>query len=197
MPPYLGTSKHCEMQGISFHLSSSALSLLWFPIFMKSPIGENWHMVTTGCVFKASPDFSLLFPFCFAILWWFFFPLKESTNIQLSSVAQACQTLCYLMDCSMPGFPVHQQLPELAQTHVHRVHDATQPSHPLLPPSPTALIFHSIRVLSNESVLCIRWPKYWSFSFSISPSDEYSWLISFKMDCFDLLAVQGTLKSLL
>ena len=97
----------------------------------------------------------------------------------------------------MPGFPVHQQHLELAQTHVHRVHDATQPSHPLLSPSPTALIFPSIRVWSNESVLCIRWPKYWSFIFSISPPNEYSGLISFKMDCFDLLAVQGTLKSLL
>ena len=91
------------------------------------------------------------------------------------------------MDCSMPGFPVHHQLPELAQTHVHRVGDAIQPSHPLpllLPPS----IFLSISVYSNESVLCIRWPKYWSFSFSISPSNEYSGLISFRIDWFDLLA---------
>ena len=97
----------------------------------------------------------------------------------------------------IPGFPVHHQLPELTQTHVHRVGDAIQPSHPLssllLPPS----IFPSIRVFSNESVLCIRWPKYWSFSFSISPSNEYSGLISFRMDWLDLLAVQGTLKSLL
>ena len=90
----------------------------------------------------------------------------------------------------MPGFPVHYQLLELVQTHVHRVSDAIQPSHPLLPPS-------SIRVFSNESVLRIRWPKYWSFSFSISPSNEYSRLISFRIDWFDLLAVQGTLKSLL
>ena len=94
-------------------------------------------------------------------------------------------------------FPVHHQLPELAQTHVHQVSDAIQPSifcHPLLLwPS----IFHSIRVFCNESVLHIRWPKYESFSFSISPSNEYSGLISFKMDWMDLLAVQGTLKSLL
>ena len=98
------------------------------------------------------------------------------------------------MDYSMPGFPVHHQLPELAQTHIHRVSDAIQPSHPLLLlPS----IFPSIRVFFNESVLHIRWPKYWSFSFSISPSNEYSRLISFRMDWFDLLAVQGTLMSLL
>ena len=101
------------------------------------------------------------------------------------------------MDCSSPGFPVHHQLPELAQTHVYQLGDAIQPSHPLLsrllPPS----IFPSIRVFSNESVLHIRWPKYWSFSFSINFSNEYSGLISFRMDWLDLLAVQGTLKSLL
>ena len=99
------------------------------------------------------------------------------------------------MDCSTPGFPVHHQLPELAQTHVHRVSDAIQPSHPLslllLLPS----IFPTIRVFSNESVIRIRWPKYWSFSFSISPSNEYSGLISFMIDWFDLLAVQGILKN--
>ena len=115
-------------------------------------------------------------------------------SVQFSSFAQSCPTLCNPMDCSTPGFPVHHQLPELAQTHVHQVGGAIQPSHPLLlPPS----IFPSIRVFSNESVLRIRWPKYWSFSFSISPSIEYSGLISFRMDCLDLLAVQGTLKSLL
>ena len=101
------------------------------------------------------------------------------------------------MDCSTPGFPVHHQLLELAQTHVHRVSDAIQPSHPLSSPSPLPSIFPSIRVFSNESVLNIRWPKYWSFSFSISPSNEYSGLISFRMFWLDLLAVQGTLKSLL
>ena len=98
------------------------------------------------------------------------------------------------MDCSMTGFPVHHQLPEFTQTHVHQVGDAIQLSHPfLLQPS----IFPSIRVFSNELVFHIRWPKYWSFSFSISPSNEYSGLISFRMDWLDLLAVQGTLKSLL
>ena len=100
------------------------------------------------------------------------------------------------MDCSKPGFPVHYQFPELAQTHVHRVRNAMQPSHPLSSPSPT-FNFPSIRVFSNDSVLHIMWPKCWSFSFSISPSNEHSGLISFRMDWFDLLAVQGTLKSLL
>ena len=115
-------------------------------------------------------------------------------NIQFSSVAQSCPTLCDPMDCSTPGLPVHHQLPEFTQTH-----ELVMPSnhlilcHPLLPP----LIFPSIRIFSNESVLCIRWPKYWSLSFSISPSSEYSGLISFRMDWLDLLAVQGTLKSLL
>ena len=101
------------------------------------------------------------------------------------------------MDCSTPGFPVHLQLPELTQTHVHQVSDAIQPSHPLSSPSPPAsgpLIFPSIRVFSNESILHIRWPKYWSFRFSISPSNEYLGLISFGINWFDLLAVQGTLK---
>ena len=97
----------------------------------------------------------------------------------------------------MPGFPVHHQLLALAQTHVHRVGDAIQPSHLLSSPSPLALNLSQHQGLSNDSVLCIRWPKYWSFSFSISPSNEYSGLISFRTDWFDLLTVQGTLKSLL
>ena len=101
------------------------------------------------------------------------------------------------MDCSKPGFPVHHQLPEFTQTRVHQVGDAIQPSHPLSPPSPPALIFPSNRVFSIESALPIRWPKYWSFSFNISPSNEHPGLISFRMDWLDSLAVQGTLKSLL
>ena len=113
------------------------------------------------------------------------------------SVAKSCPTLWGPMDCSTPSFAVLHYLLEFAQTHVHWVDDAIQPSvlcHPLLlPPS----IFPSIRVFSNESVLRIRWPKYWSFSFSISTSNEYSGLISFRIDWLDLLAVQGSLKSLL
>ena len=131
-----------------------------------------------------------------------FFLICHHDN-QCSSVCHSCHTLCDPMGCSTPDFPVHHQLPELAQTHVHWVGDAIQSHlrgwvfilcHPLfLLPS----IFPSIRVPSNESVLHIRWPKYWSFSFNISPSNEYSGLISFRMDWFDDLAVQGTLKSLL
>ena len=101
------------------------------------------------------------------------------------------------MDCSTPGFCVNHKLLEPTQMHIHCVSDAIQPSHPLLSPSPPLSILPSIRVFSNELVLHIRWPKYWSFSFSISPSNEYSGLISFRTDWFDLLAVQGTLKSLL
>ena len=101
------------------------------------------------------------------------------------------------MDCSTTGLPVHHQLPEFSQTHVHRVGDAIQPSHPLSSPSPPPSICLNLRVFSNEPVLRIRWPKDRSFSFSISPSEEYSRLISFRMDCFDIFAVQGTLKSLL
>ena len=115
-------------------------------------------------------------------------------NVQFSSVAQSCPTLCDPMDCSMPGLPVHHQLPEFTQTHVHWVGDAIQPSHHLLSPSPTF-------TLSQHQDLCkwfrIRWPKYWSFSFSISPSNEHSGFISLRMDWLDPPAVQGTLKSLL
>ena len=115
---------------------------------------------------------------------------------QFSSVTHSHRTLCNPTDCSNPGFPIHHQLPELAQTHVHWVRDAIQPSNPLLSLSPSAFNLFTIRVLSNESVLYIMWPKYWSFSFSISPSNGISELISFRIDWFDLLAVQRTLKSL-
>ena len=101
------------------------------------------------------------------------------------------------MNCSTPRLPVHHQLPEFTQPHVHRVGDAIQPSHALLFPFPSHSIFPSIRIFSDESVLCIRWPKDWSCSFSISPSNEHPGLITFRMDWLDLLAVQGTLKSLL
>ena len=100
------------------------------------------------------------------------------------------------MDCSMPGLPVHQRLLELAQTHGHQVGDAIH----LILCCPLLLlpsVFPSIRVFSNELVFCIRWPKYWSFSFSIRPSNEYSGLIAFRIDWFDLFSVQGTLKSIL
>ena len=117
--------------------------------------------------------------------------------LQFSSVAQSCPNLCNPVNRSMPGLPLHHQLPEFTQTHVHRVCDAIQPSHPLSSPSPPAPINPNIRVCSNESTLRMRWPKYWSFSVSISPSNEHSGLISFRMDWLGLLAFQGTLKSLL
>ena len=120
-----------------------------------------------------------------------------SCSVQFSSVAQSCPTLCDLMNCSIPGLPVHHHLPEFTQTHVHQVGDAIQPSHTLSSPSPLVSIPPSIRVFSNESTLHMRWPKYWSFSFSIIPSKEIPGLIFFRMDWLDLLAIQGTLKSLL
>ena len=119
------------------------------------------------------------------------------SSVQFSPVTQSCLTLCDPMNRSMPGLPVHHQLPEFTQTHVHRVSHAIQPSHPLSSPSPPAPNPSQHQGLSNESTLCIRWPKYWSFIFSISPSNEHPGLISFRMDWLDLLAVQGPLKSLL
>ena len=116
---------------------------------------------------------------------------------QIRSVAQSCPTLCDPMNRSTPGLPVHHQLPEFTQTHVHQDSDAIQPSHLLSSPSLPALNPSQLRVFANESALRIRWPKYWSFSFNISPSNEYSGLTYFRMDWLDLLAVQGTLKSLL
>ena len=121
---------------------------------------------------------------------------KNITKIYIyccCSVTKLCLAFCDPMDCSKSGFAVLNYLLELAQIHVHWVSSA---NHlilccPLLLPP----VFPSIRVFSNQSVLCIRWPKYWSFSFSISPFNEYTGLISFKIDCFDILAVQGTLKS--
>ena len=117
--------------------------------------------------------------------------------IQFSSVAQTCLTLCDPVDCSTPGPPYPSPTPVVNSNSCplsSRCHPTISSCHPLLP-SPS--IFPSIRIFSNKSTLCMRWPKYWNFSFSISPSNEYSGLISFRMDWLDLLAVQGTLKCLL
>ena len=119
------------------------------------------------------------------------------SSVQFSSASQSCPTLCDPMNCSTPGLPVHHQLPEFTQTHVHRVGDTIQPSHPLSSPSPPAPNPSQHQGFSNESTLHMRWPKYWSFSFSIIASKEHPGPISFRMDWLDLLAVQGTLKSLL
>ena len=134
-----------------------------------------------------NPDYSTLSVICY----------ENHRVSSVSSVDQSCLTLCELMNCSTPGLNVHHQLLEFAQTHVHWISDAIQPSHPLSSPSLPPSILSSIRVFSSESVLHIKWPKYWSFSFSVSPPNEYSGLISLKIDLLDLLAVQGTLKSLL
>ena len=123
--------------------------------------------------------------------------MRKCSKSSFTSAAHLCPTFCNPMDWSTPGLPVHHQLQELAQTHVHQVGGAIQSSHSLCPLFLLPSVFPRIRVFSNESVLHIRWPKYWSFSFSISPSNEYSGLISFRMDWLDLLAVQGILKSLL
>ena len=116
---------------------------------------------------------------------------------QFSSVAQSCLTLCDPMNRSTPGLPVHYQLLESSQSHIHLVGDAIQPSHPLSSPFPPALNPTQHQVFFNESALHMRWPKYWSFSFNISLSNEHPGLISFRMDWLNLFAVQGTLKNLL
>ena len=126
------------------------------------------------------------YPFNFRVLF---------SSVQFSHSVMS--DLCDPMNHSMPGLPVDHQLPEFTQTPVHGVGDAIQPSHPLASPFPPAPYSSSIRVFSNESTLCRRWPEYWRFSFSIIPSKEHPGLISFRMDWLDLLAVQGTLKSLL
>ena len=121
----------------------------------------------------------------------------RSCSVQFSSVTQSCQTLCDPMGCSTLGFPVHHQLPSLLKLMPI---DSVMPSNHLVLCHPLLLlpsIFPSIRVFSSESVLCVRWLKYWSFSFSISPSNDYSGLISFRIDWLDLLAFQQTLKSVL
>ena len=115
--------------------------------------------------------------------------LRTFLNFQFSLVQSLSHVQLFKTPwtaCRMPGFSVHHQLPELAQTHVHQVGDAIQPSRPLSFPSPPAFNLSSIRIFPMESVLHIRWPKYWSISFSISPSNEYSGLISFRMDWLDL-----------
>ena len=130
--------------------------------------------------------FSLLCFFEFAFFW--VHMVSGTVRICLSlccSVAQSCLTLCNPMDCSTPISPVLHYLPEFAQTHVHWIIDAIQPTHPLLPSSPLSSIFPSIRVFFNELALCIRWPKYWHIS--ISPFKEYSGLISFRIDWFEWL----------
>ena len=147
-----------------------------------------WALSTASCILKDSEGSLFFFTkSVFQFAWW----------KKIESVQSLSPTLCNPMDCSTPGLPVHYHLLKFAQTHVHWVGDAIEPSHPLLPSSSLPSIFPSIRVFSSESVLPIMWPTYWSFSFSVSPSNEQLGLVSFRMDWLDLFAVQGTLKSLL
>ena len=152
-------------------------------LFSDKNTGDGCHFHTT-CFFPWS--------LCLARV-----SFLQTLSIQFSSVAQSCLTLCDPMNRSTPGLPVRHQLQELTQTHVHQ---SEMPSSHLILCCPLLLlppIPPSIRVFSNESTLRMRWPKYWTFSFSISPSKEYPGLISFRMDWLNLLAVQRTLKSLL
>ena len=140
--------------------------------------------------------------FIIQVFFFFFLSLTLETYkliaYNLSSVQLfSCVRLCGPMNRRMPGLPVHHQLLEPTQTHVHWVSDAVQPSHPLSSLLLLPSIFPRIRVFSNESALRTRWPKYWSFSFNISPSNEHPGLIPFRIDWLDLLAVQGNLGSLL
>ena len=149
---------------------------------------------------SGGPKYNILHPSSWGLpllILWDSWLHQSDVSQSVSSVAQSCPTLCGPMSRSTPGLPVHHQLPESTQTHVHQVGDAIQPCYPLSSPSPPALNLSQHQVFSNESALRVRWPKYWSFSFNISPSNEHPGLISFMMDWLDLLAIQGTLKSLL
>ena len=148
---------------------------------------QSWRTSTQSAKTRPGTDYGSVHEFLIAK---FRLRLKKvgetlDYSVQFSSVAQSCLTLCDPMNCSTPGLLVHHHLLEFTQTHVHRVDDAIQPSHPLSSPSPPQIPL-SIRVFSNESTLHMRWPKYWSFSFSISPSSEHPGLISFRMDWLDL-----------
>ena len=162
------------------HLDFFTFPELWEKNWLQQPL--EFYTVAPTLLFYCGGFLSLI-------------PIKR--EIQFSSVAQLCPALCDPMDCSMPGLPVHHQLPEFTQTHVHWVSDAIQPCHPLLSPSLLTFNLSQHQGIFSESVLCISCPKDWNFSFSISPSNEHPGLISFRMDWLDILAVQGTLKSLL
>ena len=183
---------------------STSFSCPYIPLNII-PVGKLWSLLRSSSL--PCPLIEIL---CFNIVWnctWFLTSLALYhsiftvhyifSSVQFISIAQSCLTLCNPMNRSTPGLPVHHQLPESTQTHVHEL--VMPPNHLILccPLLLLPSIFPSIRVFSNESALRIRWPKYWSFSFSISPSNEHPGLISFRMDWLDLLAVQGTLKNLL
>ena len=196
IPSYFWTEQQSNMAMLTFirnpHTKKGIFDIS-FPVFPITKLSPNLFLF-----FRHHSEWTFLSCYLFYSL-----NPQSTTPFSLSScsVSQSvqslnhCLTLCDPMDCSMPGFPVHHKLLELAQTHVHWVGYATH--HLILCHSLFLLpsVFPSIRVVSSESVLCIRWPRYWSFS--ISPSNEYSGLISLRIDWFDLLAVQETCKSLL
>ena len=184
-----------------FHiLSDNSSGRSYWKLFFFSCFGLFWVLIlrsiVSRCVLQVVNNEPENISGCLNIFSHSWSRSHDNTYCQFSSVAQSCPTLCDPMGCSTPGFPVLHHHSELAQTQVHRVSDAIQPSHPQSSPLFLASIFPSSKVFSNELALPIRWPKYWSFSFSISPSNEYSGLISFRIDWLDLLAVQGTLKRL-
>ena len=191
---------------IAFLPSSKHLLISWLQSPSPVVLEPKKIKYVTASTFSPYICHEVMAPDVMNILFWMLsfktaFSLSSFTHIkslfQFSSVTQSCLTLCNPMNCSMPGLPVHHQLPEFTQICIQRVRDAIQPSHPLLSPSPPAPNPSQHQSLSNESTLRMRWPKYWSFSFSIIPSKEIPGLISFRTDWLDLLAVQGTLKSLL
>ena len=160
-----------------------------------------WYpTIVSICIFLITKDVQHIFICLFAVsssfLVKYLFMSFVHFLIQFSWVTQSCPTLCDPMNRSI-GLLVHHPLVEFTHTHVHWVGDAIQPSHPLSSPSPPTLNHSRHQGLSSESALCIRWPKYCSFSFNISPSSEHPGLMSFRVDWLVLLAVQGTLKSLL
>ena len=155
---------------------------------------HNWKFHTTEVRTSEMVITVKTFCLCFTLIYCY---ILLSSTPQFSSVAQSYPTLCNLMNRSTPGLPVHHQLLEFTQTHAHGVSGAIQPSHPLSSPSPPAPKPSQNQGLFQWVNCLHRWLKYWSFSFSISPSNEYPALISFRIDWLDLLAVQGTLKSLL
>ena len=169
------------------HLSLCANNL-WAQFQAQSKCSANF---SDFVIIKKKPRANQLLGRLFAQGWLEQYKQEETPHkCCCCSSRKSCPTLCGPMDYSTPGFPVPYYLPEFAQTHVHWVSDLIQTSHPQLPPLLLPSIFPSIRIFSDELVLCIRWPKYFSFSFSISPSNEYSGLISSRIDWFDLLAIQ-------
>ena len=173
-------SSNLLMSGYTFFFSPAKklLYILALPLTLQSSSELSEGVFQTKILSKI-PEYNLNQNYCFC------------------SVSKLCPTVCDPMDCSMSGFSVLRYLLQFAQTHAHWVSDAIQPSHPLSFPSPSALSLYQNQNILQWISSCISWSKYWSFSFSISPSNEYSRLISLRIDWFDLLPVQGTLKSLL